>query len=178
MGNTNSIYVAKKAAVLTNPTAATTFLQSDNSAKAAAVYIPDQWQDNTVAGSFRFNIKAWGRMTGGTTTNFLPQIQFGVTTTAASNTDFTVMTTRAVNSTSGNWWINVDGIWDLTSLLINGSFTGGGGSAGTLNAPTICTQLTAKNLTTAGQGFTVSAIFSATNAGNLAYLDGLCLEVV
>ena len=178
MPNANSVYAAKKAATLTNPTAATTFLQADNSAKAAAVYIPDQWQYNSVAGGFRFKLKAWGRMTGGTTTNFLPQIQFGVTTTAASNTDFTVMTTRACNSTSGNWWIDVDGIWDVTSKLVNGSFTGGGGSAGTLNAPTICTQLTAKDPTVNGQGFTVSAIFSATNAGNLAFLDGLTLEVL
>lgn len=178
MGNPNSIYVAKKAALLTNPTSAATWLQSDNSAKAAAVFVPDQWQDATTAGSFRFNLKAWGRMTGGTTTNFLPQIQFGTSVTAASNTDFTVMTTRAVNSTSGNWWINVDAIWDFTSLLVNGSFTGGGGSAGTLNTPTICTQLTAKNFATNGLGFTVSAVFSATNAGNLAYMDGLTLEVV
>ena len=178
MANSLSVYAAKKAAVLTNPTAATTFLQADNSAKAAAVFIPDQWQDGTVAGSFRFKLRAWGRMTGGTTTNFLPQIQVGTSTTAASNTDVTVMTTRACNSTSSNWWIDADLVWDSTSKLLNGGFQGGGGSAGTLNTLTIITQATAQAYTTNGLGFTVSAIFSATNAGNLAYLDGLTLEVL
>jgi hypothetical protein len=176
--NSITVYAAKKAAVLTNPTAAATFLQSDSSSKAAAVYIPDQWQTAQTAGSFRFKLKAWGRMTGGTTTNFLPQIQYGVSVTAASNSDFTVMTTRACNSASSNWWIDADAIWDYTSQRLNGSFTGGGGSAGTLNTATICTQLTSKDLSTNGLGFTVSAIFSATNAGNLAYLDGFTLEVL
>ena len=178
MGGTNTIYAAKKAAVLTNPIAATTFLQSDNSTKAAAVYIPDQWQDATVAGSFRFKLRAWGRMTGGTTTNFLPQIQLGTSTTAASNADVSVMTTRACNSTSSNWWIDCDLIWDSTSQRLNGAFQGGGGSAGTLDTATIITQATAQNFKTNGLGFTVSAIFSATNAGNLAYLDGLTMEIV
>lgn len=178
MAQTNSIYSAKKAATLTNPVAATTFLQADNSAKAAAVFVPDQWQENTVAGSLRLNIKAWGRATGGTTTNFLPQIQFGTSVTSASNTDITVMTTRAYNTASGNWWIEAQLIWDSTSKLLNGSFTGGGGTAGTINSPTIITQLAAKDFTTNGLGFTVSAIFSATNAGNLAFLDGFVLEAV
>lgn len=178
MANANSVYTAKRAATLTNPIAATTFLQADNSAKAAAVYVPDQWQENTVAGSIRFNLKAWGRATGGTTTNFLPQIQFGTSVTAASNTDITVMTTRAYNSASGNWWIEAQMVWDSTSKILVGSFTGGGGTAGTLNTPTITTALSAKDFTTNGLGFTVSAIFSATNAGNLAYMDGFLLEVV
>ncbi len=178
MANVNTIYAQKKAAVLTNPIAATTFLQSDNSAKAVAIYIPDQWQDATIAGSFRFRVQAWGRMTGGTTTNFLPQIQLGTSITAASNVDVSVMTTRACNSTSSNWWIDCELIWDSTSQLLNGSFTGGGGSAGTLNAATLITQATAQNFKVSGLGFTVSAIFSATNAGNLAYLDGLALGVV
>lgn len=178
MSNANSVHAAKKAATLTNPIAATTFVQSDSSTKAAAVYVPDQWQDASTAGSLRFMLRAWGRMTGGTTTNFLPQIQSGVSVTAASNTDVTVMTTRAVNSTSSNWWINAELIWDYTSRLLNGSFTGGGGSAGTLNTPTIITQGTSINYATNGLGFSVSAIFSATNAGNLAYLDGFTLEVL
>jgi hypothetical protein len=64
-------------------------------------------------------------------------------------------------------------------LAVDGcDFTGGGGTAGTLNTATIITQATAQNFKVAGLGFTVSAIFSATNAGNLAYLDGLCLEQV
>lgn len=181
-GNSVSPYVAKKAALLTNPIAATTFVQSDSSTKAAAVYVPDQWIQANTTGvglpALRFLLRAWGRMTGGTTTNFLPQIQSGVTVTAASNTDVTVMTTRACNTTSSNWWINADLCWDFTSKLLNGSFTGGGGSAGTLNSPTIITQGTAINYANNGLGFTVSAIFSATNAGNLAYLDGFTLELL
>lgn len=181
-GNANSVYTAKKAALLTNPIAATTFLQSDNSAKAAAVFVPDQWIQATTTGialpALRFIIRAWGRATGGTTTNFLPQIQSGVSITAASNTDVTVMTTRAYNSASSNWWIEANLVWDFTSKLLNGSFTGGGGTAGTLNTPTIITQGTAINYSTNGLGFTVSAIFSGTNAGNLAYLDGFTLEVL
>ncbi len=177
MGNTNSVYCTKKAAVLTNPTAATTFLQSDNSAKAAAVYIPDQWQTASTAGSYVFNVRAWGRVTPGTTGNFTPVIQFGTSTTAASNTNC-ISGGAASYSASGCWRLDAQMVWDSTSLTVNGVLFGNNASAGTIVTSAATTQLTAKNFATNGLGFSVSALFGTSNAGNLAYLDGLCLEVV
>lgn len=184
MANAESIYVAKKSVLLTNPTAATVFLQADNSAKAAAIFVPDQWfASNTLVtgqqiGAFTFKVRAWGRVTGGTTTNFTPVIQFGTSTTAASNTNVAAATARAFNSASGNWWIEASFVWDFTSKRLDGTFQAMNGTAGTVDTVATTTQATAVDFSLNGQGFVVSALFSATNAGNLAYLDALVLEII
>lgn len=184
MQTPGSIYVAKKSVLLTNPTAATVFLQADNAAKAASVFVPDMWQDASSLvtgqqiGSVTLLVKASGRVTGGTTTNFTPVIQLGSSITAASNTAVASATARAVNSTSSNWYIEAQFIWDFTSKRLGGAFWAVNGSAQTLDAQATVTAQTAIDWTTSGNGFSVSALFSATNAGNLAYLDGLTLEVV
>lgn len=177
MANAESVYSAKRAASLVNPIAATVFLTADNSAKAAAVYVPDQWQMNSTAGALAFNAHAWGRVTGGTTTNFTPKIQFGTSITAGSNTDTFSGGAVAFNSASGIWRLDAFFVWDFTSKVISGYATGVQGSAGSLVTLAATTQLTAKDLSLNGNGFVVSAIFSATNAGNLAFLDGLTLEL-
>jgi len=177
-GNTNSIYAAKKAASQANPvTSLKTFLQSDNSAKAAAVYVPDQWQMGTTAGTFRFNLRAWGRVTSGTSGNVSFSIDFGTSVTQSSNTAI-IAPSAAAYSVNGNWNIDAQCLWDSTSKLLNGNFTGWVTSAGTVIATTSITQLAAKDFTTNGLGFTVSSFFGTSNAGNIVFLDGLTLEVV
>src|SRR5580765_2117089 len=173
----SGIYWAKKAAVLTNPTAAATFLQSDSSAKAASVFVPDQWQDGTVAGSFAFNLRAWGRVTPGTTGNFTPVIQSGTSVTAASNTNC-ISGGAASYSASGCWRLDAQMVWDFTSKTVNGVLFGNNASAGTIVTSAAVTQLTTINYATNGLGFTVSALFGTSNAGNLAYLDGFVLEAI
>lgn len=175
-----AVYQAKKAAVLTNPTAAATFLQSDNSAKAAAVYFPDQWvqaasPSPAVPSAVAFNLRAWGRVTPGTTGNFTPVIQYGVSVTAGSNTNM-ASGGAASYSASGCWRLDVQCVWDKTGGKINGVFFGNNASAGTIVTSAASTQITA-DLSTNGLGFTVSGLFGTSNASNLAYLDGLILEI-
>ena len=176
-GNANAFYAAKKAASLVNPIASTVFLQSDNSAKAASVYIPDQWQQNSVAGSYRFMLRAWGRITSGTSGNVTLVIQAGTSIVSASNTSF-IAPTAATYSVSGNWAIDSTCTWDVTSKLLNGYFTGHATSAGTLLALASVTQLSTQNYSPNGLGFSIATLFGTTNAGNVAFLDGFTLEEI
>lgn len=176
MGNTNTIYSAKRAAALANPvTANVTFLQNDNSAKAAAVFVPDQWQENTVAGSLALRLRCWGRVTSGTSGNVTVAVQFG-TATSGNTTIFT--SSAAAYSVSGNYYFSSDLVWDVTSKLMNGMYYGWATSAGTAITPATITQLAAKDFTTNGLGFTAAGFFGTSNAGNILYLDGLSLEVI
>jgi len=65
-------------------------------------------------------IIAAGRVTGGTTTNFTAQLQFGTSTTVASNTDLESGAAVAVNSASGLWMIEGTYLLDYTSGKIDG----------------------------------------------------------
>lgn len=170
---------APLAASLSNPTSATTFKKSNDSSAAAVVYIPPKQAFGEVGlKSCRFRVIARGRMTGGTTTNFTPVLQYGTSATAASNTNVAALTARACNSTSGNWLIEATFVWDATSLLLNGGFRGSNGSAGTLNTDTITTQVSSVDLSNENLGFAVTGLFSASDAANIAYLDELSLEVL
>lgn len=173
----STIYAAKKAASQGNVTAASVFLQSDNSSKAAAVYIPDQWQVASVAGAYAFNLKAWGRVTPGQTGNFTPVIQFGTSITAASNTNC-ITGGAASYSASGCWRLDAAMIWDYTSKTVNGYLVGNNASAGTLVSVAATTQLTSKDLSSNGLGFCVSALFGTSDTGNKCFLDGLVLEAL
>jgi hypothetical protein len=178
MAAPGAVYVAKKAATKANPLAASVFVQSDSSSKAAAVYVPDQWQDNTVASSLAFRIRAYGRATGGTTTNLTIALQSGTSTTAGSNTDTITSGAVAWNSASGPWMIYGDFVWDVTSKKVSGIAQQINVPAGTIVAQAASTQLTSIDYSTNGLGFVVSAFFSATNANNLVTLDGFSLEVL
>jgi hypothetical protein len=171
---------APLAAALTGiGTTETTFKKDSDSTAAAVVYIPPKQAFGEVGlKSCRFRVVARGRMTGGTTTNFTPILQYGTSATAASNTDVAALTARACDSTSGHWVIVAEFTWDATSLLLNGNFRGANGSAGTLNTDTITTQVTAVDLSNENLGFCVTADWSADNASNAAYLDELSLEVL
>jgi hypothetical protein len=131
-------------------------------------------------------IRAWGRVTGGTTTNFTPQLQFGTSTTVASNTDLESGAAVAVNSVSGVWAI--DGLYyiDHVSGKIDGYASNFlSGSTVTLTAAakadnTISASSTPafSFTTTSAQGFVLTGTFSSGNAANVAYVDGFQLEMV
>lgn len=178
-GNANSTYGAKRAAALVNPTAASVFVQAADATKASVVYFSPPFAisggTGTAVNTARFTIRVWGRATSGTTSNFLAKLQYGVSATSASNTDMFSLTNRSYVSASGNWFLNFDGIWDATSQKINGN--GSGSNLATIDSAAAITAVTGVDLTASSLGFSVSALFGSTNAGNVAYLDGFVMEV-
>lgn len=195
MSNTNTPYVAKNAAALVNPTSLTVFsqliLNSLATAPTLSAYVKYDVYGNTPSTTTQtvvpygghaenvncaiFLVRAWGRVTGGTTTNWTPTLQFGRSTTAGTNTTMGSLTARAFNTTSGSWYMTVQLIWDITSGVISGSIQGGNGATLALDAAALITPVTGQ--TTAGPlYFSVGGLFSGTNAGNIAYLDGFEVE--
>jgi hypothetical protein len=173
MGNTNTTYIAPKAASLTNPTAASTFVQSDDSSKAAAVYFPQQASGTSAA--FRF--RARGRTTTVGSHNNTPKVSIGTSVTAASNTVIAAATARAIATTTAEWCIEGTLIWNGTASTLNGWFKAVNGSTATLDSDAVTTEATSVDLTTPGTGLTVE-ITVATGGGDIAYLDELALEVL
>lgn len=172
MGNTNTVYRAKKAASLLNPTTAATFVQSDDSTKAAAVFFP-----TTPTGtSASFLFRARGRTTTTGSHNNTPKVSLGTSVTAGSNTIIAASTARAVATTTAVWCIEGTLIWNGTSNLLKGSFWALNGSTAVLDVPAVTTSVTA-DLSVAGVGLTVENTV-ATGGGDLAYLDELSLEVL
>ena len=151
----------------------------------------------------RILVTAAGRATGGTTVNFTPSLLISPAATngipsltLASNTTIFSPTAMAFNSANGNWVIKAELTWDPISGQINGLSSGyGGATTQTTTASTAITPLTGYTLTAPpstqsyttpvtipaatgeiGFYFAVAGLFSATNAGNLAYLDLLQVE--
>lgn len=176
MGNASTVYQAKRAASLTNPTSTTVFLTADSSSKTAAVYFPTIDPPSGLnAVAFRFY--AWGRSTAGTSGNFTPVVYYGVSTTVGSNTSIAAASART-NATFCNWRIWGTLTWDGGSSKLTGEFVALNGSTTTIDAQAVTTTVSSVDLTTAGNGLTVTALFGTSNAGNIAYLDGLTLEVI
>lgn len=179
MANITAYYRAKRASNLANPTSATTFVQADKS--TMAVFVP--LAVDSGATSARFRVRARGRATTGTTSNFLAKLQFttDVTTTSAAtagnNTDLFTLTNRSLATITRPWSIDVELIWDSTSQRLTGQSNG-------FNAETIetanaaITALTGIDLTTRKTGIVVAALFGSTNAGNVATLDDFVCEVI
>lgn len=171
---------AKRATPLTNPIAATTYLQVDNSALAAVVFIP--------AGVQSFYVRATGTATGGTTVNFTPKIQFvdkaqgaSGAATAGNNTDFFTGGAVAYNTASGPWSLEVFCTYDPVNKLLSGVGWGTNGSGGAAVAAAAATQITAStyadlDLSLSGFGFAVTGLFSTTNASNKCTLYTLQLD--
>lgn len=133
-----------------------------------------------------FRIIAAGRVTGGTTTNFTAQLQFGTSTTTASNTDVESSVAVAVNSVSGLWAIEGTYMLDYTSGKIDGyaaNFISGSTVTYTAVAKadnTISSSSTPafSFTTTLVQGFVITGTFSSGNASNVAYADVFQLEMI
>lgn len=172
MANTNTITLARAAATLTNPTSASTFVRSNNSANAAAVYFPvlTSW-----TGVAKFRFRATGTATTVGSHNATPKVDYGVSITAASNTAIAAATARAVATTTAKWVIEGNLFWDPTSKTLTGWFTALNGSTAALDAPAVTTTVTGVDLTTSGNGLTVEMTI-ATGGGDTATLDELELE--
>ena len=123
----------------------------------------------------RFTIRAWGRVTGGGTTNYTPQLQYGTSATPTSNTDIESGGAVAVNSVSGTWLIEANCIWDATSNILDGfSCHMVSGSTRTFTALAVFDNAitSADPDANTTQGFVVTGTFSSGFATNAAYLDG------
>jgi len=122
-----------------------------------------------------FRIRAWGRVTGGTTTNFTVDLQLGSSTTAASNTTLASSGAIAVNSVSLNWLLDATFVHDVTSAKIAGIFFGFINA--TAKTPAIATSA-AFDASLESNSFVLNGLFSATAATNEAFIDGFELEVL
>lgn len=223
MANTNSPYIAKAAGTLTNPTAATLFLQlpspiatvaSTQVLKVAyATYHGYNQTGTGVSNSIdlvRLNVRASGRATYGVAGNFTPTLVIGALATSAnflagsSTSTIGALTAQAASAAgTGVWTISADLTWDPNTGVISGSFSGqetvlvAGVATTTLTASTAITPLTGYLTTQAVSTqsnttavaipaptaelalfFAVSALFSATNAANVATQDMLQTEAL
>ncbi len=93
------------------------FCTSDTTPLAIVCPLPGATVSNlTTTGRqlLRIRVTAGGRVTGGTTTNWTAQLQFGTSTTVASNTDIESGAAVAVNSVSGLWEIQANLVVGVT----------------------------------------------------------------
>lgn len=125
--------------------------------------------------SSAFRVRAWGRVTGGTTTNFTITLQYGTSVTGGSNTTIEASTARAVDSADHLWEINAWCVVDAVSDKIQGY--GNAMVANLFDAEAALDNVpTSVDLTAnATVGFVVAGTFATGNASNTAHLDGFQL---
>lgn len=182
MANANTIFAARALAQANPLTNAGIFLRSDLSAvasKVAGIYFPP-----TIPGTLnnamtlRFNVKAWGTAITSVTSNFQAILYYGVSTTAASNTAMITLTNRSYVSTSGQWQINGDFLWDGRTQKIQGVTEGSSSNLTTLETLALITPVTGVDMTLSNLGMCVGALFGTTGAGNIAYMDGFRMDLI
>jgi len=124
-----------------------------------------------------FEIRIAGRVTGGTTTNFTLNLDYGTSATYTSNTTMATSGAVAVNSASSNFLLTAKLIWDSTSLILQGcSGDGWMGTTPTIHTKAVTTAVTAVAATTV-LTFTATGLFSVSNASNAAYVTQFDLLV-
>lgn len=176
MPNANSVFMAPKAASLSDPTSATTFKKSSDSTAACVVYFPQALAQGKNLVHFR--VRAKGRATTVGSHNVTPKLSYGTSATAGSNTIIAAATARASATLTESWWIEADLIWNSALQSIQGTFRALNGSTAVADTEAVLTGVpTSVDLTAAGKGFTVEMTI-ATGGGDIGYLDELSLEVL
>lgn len=136
-----------------------------------------QFSGDPGAGAALFKVYAWGRVTGGTTTNFTVQLQYGTSATPGNNTDIEALTARAVNDESGGWFVEATLIWDRDSNKIQGYGRGVTNNVGLDGEAVIDNEITSADPDGDSElGFVVTGTFSSGDADNEAFLDGFVIE--
>lgn len=177
MANANVCYKAKRAANLVNPTSATTFLQADDSTKAAAVFFPVLAQSSAPK-TMAFRFHAIGRALNSGSHNVTPKVSYGVSTTAGSNTIIAAGVAAAISTAEASWAIGGNLYWSSVSQVLTGHFWGLNGVSPVFTAIAILTAApTAVDFSQSGLGLSVE-ITIATGGGDTGYLDELSLEVL
>jgi hypothetical protein len=186
LANANTTYLAKRSTPLTNPTSATIFLQADNAALAAFVAIPEDFVLGTPRPNvLSFRVRAIGRVITGASSTLISTLYYSPTARTAITTGTTgVATTGATHTsgafatTSGNWFLTATYTWDPVSKILGGYFDAFSSGTPSVTATTVCTAVTAADLSISGPGFVVGATFGTGNAANIATLSELSLEVL
>lgn len=140
---------------------------TDSAGNAAVCTVPP----GQLAAGRAFRLKLWGRATGGTTTNLTVKLYQGA---AINNLIFT-SGAIAINSVSGNFQLIADLESDTTSKILQGLARGQVNATAVAQAATSAVTSFDASLV---QQFSGSATFSASNAGNLAILEGLEVEAL
>jgi len=122
-----------------------------------------------------FKVKAGGRVTGGTTTNFTVKLDSGTSATIGSNTTIEASSARAVDSESANWFIEAVCFCDETSDKLGGF---GRSMVNDLYDAEAALDAEAAADPDGELGFTVTGTFSASHASNAAYCDFFDVEVL
>jgi hypothetical protein len=118
-------------------------------------------------------IRAWGRVEGGTTTNFTIGLYWGKSATVANNTLLEASTARAVNSAKAPWMIEALVVWDDDAQKLQGF---GRSMVNNLFDAEAALNNAISSVDPDGgattYGLTLCGTFSSGNAGNKAYVDG------
>lgn len=188
MAGNDAVYVAKRAATLTNPlTNDSIFVQADNSNLAAFVAIPGDF----VSGTSRLDgkmvyVRASGKVTTGASSTLIGTIYYSSAArtsityngTGVSSTGAT-FTSNSFATTSGNWYIEAKFIWDATSKILGGGFDAySSASTAAVVADTALTAISSVDLTIPGPGFICGVHFGTTSTSNVATLSEFILEVM
>lgn len=122
----------------------------------------------------KIRIRAHGRVTGGGTANYTPQLQYGISATASENTDLESGAAVAVNSVAGFWFLEAE-LWVDDESQKMGGFVRHGVSGSTITVAdwtVVDNNITGIDPDGGGNiGFVVTGTFSVGFAGNKAYLD-------
>lgn len=126
-----------------------------------------------------FIVRVGGRVTGGGSTNFTVKVYYGNSTTISSNTSLATSGAIAVNSASGDFFLELTCSWDNTSQKIGGVFYGWVNATAVAqvilsNLPTAVDLATEPALTTNSgtqNVLSVTGQFSSGFAANIAYVD-------
>lgn len=136
-------------------------------------------QGPAVSRMAKIRIRAHGRVTGGGTTNYTPQLQYGVSATASENTDLESGAAVAVNSVSGFWFLEAE-LWIDDESGKMGGFVRHGVSGSTVTVAdwsVVDNNISGLDPDGGGTlGFVVTGTFSGGFAGNKAYLDHFSLS--
>jgi hypothetical protein len=189
MANTSSVYVAKKAATLSNPiTTASVFLQSDNSSYAAFCGIPGAFAVGTSSLDGKaIHLRASGNVLGGSggTSTFTPQIWYAAAArtaiAVASGTAVAGAASTALSATTNYpWMLDVTLHWSYASGLMGGAYWQSVAIASGLTTDTIVTNnaLSSVDLSANGVGFIASALMGTSRTGCVVTLSEFILEVL
>lgn len=124
-----------------------------------------------------FILRAVGIVTGGTTTNLTINLDYGLSDTPATNLTIFTSGAIAVNSVSGNWFLEAYFVWDNISKKIQGIGYGMVNNVVVAQAALVAAPATV-DLSVEGLGFTVTATFSASHANNAAKLTSFEIELL
>lgn len=188
MGAASSIYIAKRASTLSNPSTAAVFTQADNSSLAAFVAIPRSGTGGTssrVDGS-PFYVRASGIVTIGSagTSTFLPGLYYSAgartqITIVAGNLVAGVASTALTASGTFPWFVEYTGIWDSTSGALGGYYDQYVAIAsGTTTQAVTINLLSSVDLRTDGAGFVCGCTMGTSRTGTVVTLREFVLEVM